>query len=321
MSDSYIDNEREILAQLESRLGHFHARQRLSIESANRPRVFGNGINFFHPENWYSIYSVTKQILKLSGFYGRAYRNTLNFELVENSVNLPLLPRAFNGFTILHLTDLHTDMNPAAMHVLAKRVGELDYDICVLTGDYRALTHGAIEHSMMGMGNLMPFLKQPVFGVLGNHDSIRMLPLLEEMGVTMLLNAHHPIEWQGEQIYLAGIDDAHYYQVDNIEKACLGIPEKSTTILLSHTPEVYRQAAHAEFNLMLSGHTHGGQICLPGGKPLFLDARCPRHMGSGSWHYQGMQGYTSRGAGTSIVTARLNCRPEITLHRLQRPDQ
>ncbi|MCF6281691.1 MAG: metallophosphoesterase [Candidatus Polarisedimenticolaceae bacterium] len=320
MSDSHLDSEREILKQLERRLGRFHARQRLSIESANRPRIFGNGINFFHPENWYSIYSVMKNILRFTGFYGRGYRNTLNFELIENRVNLPALPKAFEGFTILHLTDLHADMNPPAIHALAEQVRELDYDICVLTGDYRALTHGAIERSMMGMGDLMPFLKQPIYGVLGNHDSIRMLPVLEEMGVTMLLNAHQPIELQGEQIYLAGIDDAHYYRVDNIEKASLGIPDRATTILLSHTPEVYRQAAHAEFDLMLSGHTHGGQICLPGGKPLFLDARCPRHMGVGRWRYLGMSGYTSRGAGTSIVTARLNCRPEITLHRLQRGD-
>ncbi|MBA1333200.1 metallophosphoesterase, partial [Candidatus Endoriftia persephone str. Guaymas] len=65
------------------------------------------------------------------------------------------------------------------------------------------------------------------------------------------------------------------------------------------------------------GHTHGGQICLPGGIPITLDAKCPRYMGSGPWDYNGMRGYTSVGTGSSIVNVRLNCPPEVTLHRLR----
>ena len=90
------------------------------------------------------------------------------------------------------------------------------------------------------------------------------------------------------------------------------------SILLSHTPEVYRQAAHANFDLMLSGHTHGGQICLPGSIPIKLEAVLPRRMGAGPWQYRDMIGYTSVGAGSSVVPVRLNCPPEITLHHLRR---
>ena len=86
---------------------------------------------------------------------------------------------------------------------------------------------------------------------------------------------------------------------------------------MSHTPEIYRQAAHADFDLLLSGHTHGGQICLPGAIPLTLDSTLPRRMGSGSWRYGRMIGYTSVGVGSSIVAARINCPPEITLHQLR----
>jgi predicted MPP superfamily phosphohydrolase len=107
------------------------------------------------------------------------------------------------------------------------------------------------------------------------------------------------------------------YRVDNIEKAAAGIPHDEFSILISHTPEIYRQAAHAGFNLMLSGHTHGGQICLPGGIPVTLEAVLPRHMGSGPWKYHEMIGYTSVGAGSSVVPVRFNCPPEITLHHLQ----
>src|SRR5213078_5219961 len=84
------------------------------------------------------------------------------------------------------------------------------------------------------------------------------------------------------------------------------------------TPATYRQAAYADFNVLISGHTHGGQICLPGGIPLTLDSVLPRRMGSGAWKYHEMAGYTSVGAGSSVVPVRFNCPPEITLHHLSR---
>jgi hypothetical protein len=133
----------------------------------------------------------------------------------------------------------------------------------------------------------------------------------------MLLNECELIARDDQRIFLAGVDDAHFYRMDNIEKAVAEIPEGAFSILLSHTPEIYRQAAHAHFRLMLSGHTHGGQLCLPGSIPIMLEAVLPRGMGAGAWQYHGMTGYTSVGAGTSVVPVRLNCPPEITLHRLR----
>ena len=127
-----------------------------------------------------------------------------------------------------------------------------------------------------------------------------------------------PISRGDRTIYLAGIDDAHFYRVDNIEKAASTIPHGAFSILLSHTPEVYRQAAHAGFDLFLSGHTHGGQICLPGSVPITLSSKLPRRFGAGMWSYNDMVGYTSVGAGSSVVAVRFNCLPEITLHHLRR---
>jgi predicted MPP superfamily phosphohydrolase len=109
-----------------------------------------------------------------------------------------------------------------------------------------------------------------------------MVPGFEEME---LRNESEAIPRDGQSIYLAGIDDAHYYRADNIEKAASDIPQDGFSILLSHTPEIYRQAAHAGFDLLLSGHTHGGQICLPGSIPITLDSVLPRQMGSGAWNY------------------------------------
>ena len=136
------------------------------------------------------------------------------------------------------------------------------------------------------------------------------------MGIKMLVNESDIIERGGQRLHLCGIDDAHFYRMDNIEKVAAAIPSDEFSILISHTPEVYRQAAHANFDLMLSGHTHGGQICLPGGIPITLDSVLPRHMGSGPWRYHDLIGYTSVGAGSSVVPVRFNCPPEITLHHL-----
>src|ERR1017187_2565498 len=93
-------------------------------------------------------------------------------------------------------------------------------------------------------------LNDPVYGVLGDHDTIQMVPGLEAMGIRMLLNECAVIVRGDQQMYLAGIDDAHYFRVDNIEKAALQVPHGEFSILLSHTPEIYRQAAHADFDLL-----------------------------------------------------------------------
>ena len=114
----------------------------------------------------------------------------------------------------------------------------------------------------------------------------------------MLLNESQVIERDGQRLHLGGIGDAHFYRMDDIEKAAAAIPHDEFSILISHTPEVYRQAALADFNVLLSGHTHGGQICLPGGIPFTLNSVLPRSMGSGPWKYRNLIGYTSVGAGT-----------------------
>ena len=307
-----------LLSRLEQRLGAVHARQRLNIEQELHPRVFGNGLNWFHPENWYSVHSLLRSLLKLSGVYWRGRRNTTRHRVVDNDIVIGALPAAFDGFTILHLSDLHVDMYAPALEALLARVHELEYDLCVLTGDYRAWTFGGVDDAMAGMRSLMTVLSQPIYGVLGNHDSIRMLPTLEDMGVRMLMNETVELRRGGESIHLAGIDDAHYYRVDNLQKTADRVPSDQVSILLSHTPEIYRLAAHTGFDVMLSGHTHGGQICLPGGYPLTLDAQLPRSMGAGPWRHRAMLGYTSVGAGTSIVEVRFNCLPEVTLHHLRR---
>ena len=289
----------------------------MEIEADHEAQVFGQGINYFHPENLRSSHFVIRTCLRLAGLYERGRRNAAQVEIRRNYIKSAQIPKAFDEYRILQVSDLHVEMSEDAIVRSSTLLQEIDYDACVLTGDYRAQAFGPHEATLAGMSQLCAKLKQPIYGVLGNHDTVRMLPGLERMGIRMLLNECEAINRDDQCIYIAGIDDAHFYRADNIEKAASGIPSNEFSILLSHTPEIYQQAAHADFNVLLSGHTHGGQICLPGGIPITLDSVLPRHMGSGSWTFREMSGYTSVGVGCSIVPVRFNCAPEITLHVLQ----
>ena len=300
-------------ASLEQRLGPVLAKQRLGIEIDRKLKKAGKRTASLRLENWCSFIELC---LKVSGVYWRGLRNAQQVSLRRNELFFDGLPPAFDGFTILHISDLHVELSNEAMQNVSELARHAEYDICVLTGDFRA-GYGPFQSTLEAMAKVLPALRNPIYGVLGNHDTIRMVPRLEAMGIRMLLNESDPIVRAGQSIYVAGIDDAHYHRAHDIERAKSRIPEKAFSILLSHTPEVYHQALQAGFKLLLSGHTHGGQICLPGGIPITLDAQLPRYMGAGAWQYGDLHGYTSAGAGTCMVPVRFNCPAEITLHVLR----
>lgn len=307
-------------AQLDQRVGRLHLWLRQGIQRDHVDQIFGRGRNFFHIENWYSIHSLIRLGLRLTGLYGRGRRNAANIQVRHHRVRLAALPPPFHGLRLLHLSDIHVDMEPQILQALIERVAATEHDLCVITGDFRARTHGDCAPTLEAMARLRPCLAAEVYGVLGNHDFVELVPGLEDLGIRILLNEALTLEREGARLYLAGIDDPHYYRADNLEKAADGIPPGAPAILLSHSPEIYRHAAHAGFRLMLCGHTHGGQICLPGGIALTYNAACPRRLGLGPWRWGELQGYTSAGAGSCVVPVRFNCPPEITVHHLDTAD-
>jgi predicted MPP superfamily phosphohydrolase len=321
MPTKHTDSDDALLARLRQRVEATHLQLRLGIEREHEADIFGQGFNLFHIENWYSIHALIRGLLRLSLLYQRGRRNAVEIQVKENPVPLAGLPTEFEGYTILQLSDVHLDMHPQTPHAIAEVTRSLDYDLCVITGDFRGKTFGPFDAVLDAVTRIRPHINSPVYAILGNHDTIRMVPGLEQNDIRLLLNETIPVRIGDQEIYLAGVDDAHYYRTDNIEKARTLIPADAISILLSHTPELYRHAAHAGFDLMLSGHTHGGQICLPGGIPIYCNMRAPRHLCRGAWRHHTMQGYTSRGSGVSVVDVRLNCPPEITLHRLSSSSQ
>ena len=306
---------------LTQRLGAGYVRRRRGVERDHEAQVFGRSRTGFNPENAHLLQRLVAWTVKLALMERRGRRNAAGVELRENRVRSLRLPAAFDGFRLLQLSDLHADMSLAALERVGALVGDLPYDLCVITGDFRGATGGPFEAAMRATERLVRRLDGPLLAVLGNHDCIDMVPALEAMGVRVLMNEAWSIDRGDEALHVAGVDDAHFYRMDNLDRALDAVPPDGFTVLLSHTPELWRQAAHSRVDLMLSGHTHGGQICLPGGMPLFLSAKLPRRLGRGAWRHHGLHGYTSVGCGSSVVPLRFNCPPEITLHVLERGAQ
>jgi predicted MPP superfamily phosphohydrolase len=300
---------------LEGRLGPKHASRRTNLELAAEAkgarREVKADLSF-----WHLLDKSMPHVLRATGMLARGRANAARIQVTRNTVEIPELPVVFHGYTLLHLTDLHADVSVTAMRALPEVIRTLPYDACVITGDFRGRTYGPFARTLdLVRGALTP-VTTPIFGVLGNHDTARIVPGLEAIGVRMLLNENEPIERNGSRLWIAGVDDPHHYRTDDLGRALSGIPAKEPTILLAHSTDGFMTAAAAGVGLMLSGHTHGGQICLPRAIPVLTGSRMPRSLARGRWRQGVMHGYTSRGIGTTIVDARFNCPPEATLHTL-----
>jgi predicted MPP superfamily phosphohydrolase len=257
-------------------------------------------------------------MVKLFGGWERGLANIKNHKTVINRVQIPRLPDRFNGLKVLHLSDLHLDVFEGMGAHLGKICSKLQFDLVLITGDYRFHTHSNYYPVFKELQTLVKNLhcRFGIYGILGNHDFLEFVPKLESAGIRMLLNESVRIENEGEHIWVVGLDDAHFYGVHDYPKAFDGIDPDETKLLLIHSPETLESAHTYSTDFVLAGHTHAGQVCLPGGTAIWLNADCPRKYCVGAWDYKGMPGYTSSGAGSSGLPIRFNCQPEVTVHHL-----
>ncbi len=262
--------------------------------------------------------SFIARCLRATGLSRLAFHSYLDVRTVENVVPLPGLPPAFEGFRLLQISDLHCDLEPRLMRIINARVARLGYDAVVLTGDYHDRPGRNEALSLELMQKLVKGLRGPRFGVLGNHDHLHRVSALESFGLPLLLNESAAIERGGERIWICGVDDPRFFQTHDLGRARREVASGEVSILLAHSPEVAAEAAALGYSLMLCGHTHGGQLCLPGGFAVLRNAPVARRFLLGPWAEGALQGYTSPGTGACGVPARLFCPPEITIHRLVR---
>jgi Predicted phosphohydrolases len=253
----------------------------------------------------------------MTGLWSHAHANCFNFRRVEQHWHLPGLPAAFDGFRLLQLSDLHLDVDPRLAPAIADAVKDCRHDALVITGDFRNTTDADPAPSMALLPTVLAASRAPRFGILGNHDFIEKVSPLEAAGLPILLNESAYLERDGAKLWICGVDDPHFYRTHDFATARSGVPAGDCAILLCHSPEVHAEAAEYGFALMLAGHTHGGQICLPGGRHLVCPTRgLPRRFVKGRWQSGSLQGYTSPGTGACGVAARLSCRPELSIHVL-----
>ncbi len=272
------------------------------------------------PESEWLFRAAVRSVLNLTGLYERGRRNALRPVVSNIDMAFPNLPRSFDGFRILHLADIHADCLDGFGDQVAPLLRGLETDLCVLTGDYRFEVDGPCDAVYPAMEAILNAIsaRYGAAGILGNHDSIEMLRPLERLGVRMVLNQNWEITRGDESLWLLGVDDPHYYGCDDLIGASSAVPEDSFKILLAHSPEIIEEAEASGVDVYLCGHTHGGQICLPGIGPLFLNATCRRRFTRGHWRFAQMQGFTSRGLGSSGVPVRYNCPPEIAVLTLRK---
>lgn len=262
---------------------------------------------------------------RLAGLYGRAHREFLDIRVREESFALPGLAPELDGFTLLLLSDLHLDIDPAlpgAIRTAVESVADR-YDAAAIAGDFNNFTIHLDTAALRLVASLRDAFTAPVYGVLGNHDSIRDVPHLERGGVRILLNESVRLRRAGARggpaLLLAGVDDPNIFATHDLAAALRGRRPGEPCVLLAHAPSVYREAAAAGVSLMLCGHVHGGQVCLPSGRTLaWRHWRFPRHVWRGRWSEGATQGYTTTGVGACGAPLRLNCPPEIVLVRLVR---
>jgi len=274
------------------------------------------------PHHWYQLLFMMKSFeffLHLTGGYKRGVRNAENIILRDISLSFPNLPKAFEGMTILHLSDLHLDGMKGLEDKILRLLDNRTVDLCVLTGDYRTKLHGHHKHVIERLKYLIESIqsRQGFIGILGNHDGCHIVNPMEKIGIQMLINESHFIHRGDERIQLIGTDDVHYYYTDQALHALEQI-ETEFSIALVHSPELYDLAAQMGIDLYLCGHTHAGQVCLPGGIPFMKHLSRGKRYYRGHWHYQKMQGITHAGVGTSGIPVRFNSRGEILIHRLHR---
>ncbi len=244
-------------------------------------------------------------------------------ELSIERVQLPIpdLPPAFVGFTIAQLTDIHLlpYTRPEFIREVVVAANALKPDLTVLTGDY-------VWRDADAMGELTPIIaglnaRHGVFGILGNHDYWLDVDLVihgfEQARIPLLINQHIPITRGDASIVLAGLDDGWAGHAD-LNAALDGAPSPAPVILLLHEPDLADSIGpDGRCALQLAGHSHGGQVRIPGKGALVLPYLGQKY-DMGLYRVNEMWLYTNRGLGEISVPLRYNCPPEVTLFTLTR---
>lgn len=277
-----------------------------TVKQSERPSTAGGSETRFRDlaGNWSKVAN-----------YALAEANSLSLERVE--ISLERLPKRLDGFKIVHLSDTHHSPFTSLEHIAraVKIANRLKPDIFILTGDYVSHEDRYIAPVAEVLGTLRS--KYGTYACLGNHDHWTNAELVTHLfrgeGIKMLVNEGLRLEAAGGSFWIGGIDD-HMAGTPNLRSALRGSFPDEMRLLLAHNPLVFRQAVRSGIDLVLSGHTHGGQVKIRDEEKRILPRR---KLSSGLHRRKNTQIYITRGIGTVVLPVRYNCPPEISLLELR----
>jgi predicted MPP superfamily phosphohydrolase len=252
----------------------------------------------------------------------RLWLRAPEYEPVVERVHVPLagLPEGLRGLTIAHLSDFHSGRHVSAQYVrqVAQQTMALHPELVALTGDF---VDRNVKYSK-GCAEALSLLHAPlgVHVVLGNHDYWTNATVIESdlrrAGLAPMHNQSRRVERGGAAFYVVGVDDVRRRKA-NLELALRDVPPGAPKLLLVHEPDFADYVPGDHHLLQLSGHSHGGQICIPPLGALLLPS-WGRKYAAGLYRMRtGMWLYTTRGVGLAMPPVRINCPPEITLLTLE----
>jgi len=237
-------------------------------------------------------------------------------------IHLARLPEEFRGFRIAQISDVHFSpyLGKPGLEQALRLARSFQPHLLALTGDFVSHPFGKSNgergaHYAEPCADVLATVKDiPQFAILGNHDHWNDPELvagaLRDRGIGVLRNAAVPLERGHRRIWIAGVDDALVRSSD-LQRALHGVPPSELTILLAHEPDFADYATRFPVDLQLSGHSHGGQVRVPGFGALVLPAMAHKYP-EGLHHVGGLQVYTNRGLGMINPPVRLFCPPEVT---------
>jgi uncharacterized protein len=265
----------------------------------------------------------------VAGAYGLLY-GRLNLQVTAQTIRLPRLPRAFEGFRICQLSDIHIGpfMPAEEIRKYVAIANAQKAEMVVLTGDFVTFD----PDTQQPVVDVLRGLRAPfgVYGSLGNHDAWAgvedsITELFRQTGVRILRAANLPIIANGESFNLIGVDfeSPRRFGPSPPVKHLLGnieglVARDRVNILLSHNPDTFDRAAELGIDLSLAGHTHGGQAALEFISPEIAPSRLVTPYVAGWFHKPGGQLYVNRGIGTIFIPIRIGAPPEITVYSLSR---
>jgi uncharacterized protein len=245
-------------------------------------------------------------------------------EVTQHEARFKTLPEEFNGLVVAHLSDLHMRRYGIRENRVLSLLAEAKPGVVVITGDFtlEGSDPAAIQRFLRDLRDLHPPFG--IWAVLGNNDhwyppaenDAAVRTFFKDAGVALLVNQWGRLGKGLDTLSLVGVDDPFSGYAD-LAAALKGTQRTPFAVLLTHSPQIIMQADLMRFDLVLAGHTHGGQIRLPGIGALWLPVGSEDYE-SGWFYGQSAQMYVSRGVGTSILPFRFFCRPEIALITLKR---